>query len=179
MTIVIKKTHNLKLVHTWCAESQHRLVGFYTAYFRITTEDVWLSVIPILQLPPRSWINIRKYVTNKSSVISVLAKNRIMRIKTPCASFNYFSFKPMANTKSLSCAVLLAWLSNVLLRQNGYKCNKVTSPFVMLMAKYMSPNDPDPIFLTSLYFPPTINSALEPLLLAIVSTKWQSPLDIP
>lgn len=47
----------------------------------------------------------------------------------------------------------------------------VTSPFVMLMARYMSPKDPDPIFLTSLYFPPTMNSALEPLLLAIMSTK--------
>lgn len=32
----------------------------------------------------------------------------------------------------------------------------------------MSPKEPDPIFRTSLYFPPTINSALEPLLLAIL-----------
>ena len=32
----------------------------------------------------------------------------------------------------------------------------------------MSPKEPDPIFRTSLYFPPTMNSALEPLLLAIL-----------
>lgn len=37
---------------TWCVESRHHLVGFCTACFRITTVDVWLSVIPILQLPP-------------------------------------------------------------------------------------------------------------------------------
>lgn len=49
----------------------------------------------------------------------------------------------------------------------------------MLMARYMSPNDPDPIFLTSLYFPPTMNSVFEPLLLAIMSTKWQFPLGSP
>lgn len=49
----------------------------------------------------------------------------------------------------------------------------------MLMARYMSPKDPDPIFLTSLYFPPTMNSVLEPLLLAIMSTKWQFPLGSP
>lgn len=44
----------------------------------------------------------------------------------------------------------------------------LTSPLVMLIAKYMSPKDPDPIFRTSLYLPPTMNSALEPLLLAMV-----------
>lgn len=35
----------------------------------------------------------------------------------------------------------------------------------------MSPKEPDPIFRTSLYFPPTMNSALEPLLLAIVGDE--------
>lgn len=53
---------------------------------------------------------------------------------------------------------------------------KLTSPFVMLMAKYISPNDPDPIFRTSLYFPPTMNSAFEPLLLAMSFTCLENSL---
>lgn len=45
----------------------------------------------------------------------------------------------------------------------------LTSPLVILMAKYMSPKEPEPIFRTSLYLFPTMNSALEPLLLAMAT----------
>lgn len=37
---------------TWCVGSQHLPAGSYTAYFRTTAVGVWLSVTPVLQLPP-------------------------------------------------------------------------------------------------------------------------------
>lgn len=50
LSIII--THSTSWDNTWYVESRHRPVGFCTAYFHITTEDVWLSAIPILRLPP-------------------------------------------------------------------------------------------------------------------------------
>lgn len=40
----------------------------------------------------------------------------------------------------------------------SYETVHLTSPLEMLIPRYMSPNDPEPIFLTSLYLLPTIKS---------------------
>lgn len=50
--------------------------------------------------------------------------------------------------------------------------NWITSPFVTLMPKYISPKEPLPIFRTKRYFPPTINSCFVKLVVAIL--KFES-----
>lgn len=53
--------------------------------------------------------------------------------------------------------------------------NWITSPFVTLMPKYISPKEPLPIFRTKRYFPPTINSCfvrLEAAILKFESLKF-------
>lgn len=57
-------------------------------------------------------------------------------------------------------------------RQVAHSIGHITSPLVMLIARYISPKEPDPIFRTNLYLPPTINSALEPLLLAMIQNSY-------
>lgn len=54
--------------------------------------------------------------------------------------------------------------------------NWITSPFVTLMPKYISPKEPLPIFRTKRYFPPTINSCfvkLEAAILKFESLKFR------